>query len=622
MSGIRHILPALLSVAAALAVLAQKPVASGKSQTIQPMIPTADRHQPGKIFLERADRLWTDENRGVDYQVLIGNVEFRKGDMFMYCDSAYFYDKTNSLDAFGNVRMEQGDTLFVFADILNYDGPTEMAVLYADEHKKVRLINRDVMLETDVFNYDLGIDLGYYEVWGTLTDRQNRLTSLQGEYSPSTKDANFYIDVKLQSISEKQSDTLYIYTDTLSYNTDTHIAELTCPSEIINRDGTIYTSNGVYDTNTDIADLYDRSTVRTNNGNTLTGDTLFYDRNAGYGEAFGNMVLTDSARQTAIEGDYGFYNEVTDSAFVTGRARALEYSRQDTLYMHGDTIRSFTLAEDSTHVMIANPRVRFYRVDLQGVCDSLSFMERDSILYMHKHPIVWTGQRQIFGNIIHVHLNDSTVDWARLPDFAFSAEHIDEEFYNQLSGKEMVAFMEDGELRHLDVSGNVQAIMLPMESDSTYNKITSLESSFMSADFRKNAIEKGITWPNTTTNTVPLYLSKKSMYYLPKFQWYEPIRPTSPDDIFRIPQEMIDLFAQPEQANIRQLDTPTRLVPPSAEQPAAPSATGENDIDTPAAVRDTQIEPEPEHEPEPDIQPDTDPVSISTGQDKPADKIP
>ena len=606
MSGIRHILPALLSVAAALAVLAQKPVASGKSQTIQPMIPTADRHQPGKIFLERADRLWTDENRGVDYQVLIGIVEFRKGDMFMYCDSAYFYDKTNSLDAFGNVRMEQGDTLFVFADILNYDGPTEMAVLYADEHKKVRLINRDVMLETDVFNYDLGIDLGYYEV----------------EYSPSTKDANFYIDVKLQSISEKQSDTLYIYTDTLSYNTDTHIAELTCPSEIINRDGTIYTSNGVYDTNTDIADLYDRSTVRTNNGNTLTGDTLFYDRNAGYGEAFGNMVLTDSARQTAIEGDYGFYNEVTDSAFVTGRARALEYSRQDTLYMHGDTIRSFTLAEDSTHVMIANPRVRFYRVDLQGVCDSLSFMERDSILYMHKHPIVWTGQRQIFGNIIHVHLNDSTVDWARLPDFAFSAENIDEEFYNQQSGKEMVAFMEDGELRHLDVSGNVQAIMLPMESDSTYNKITSLESSFMSADFRKNAIEKGITWPNTTTNTVPLYLSKKSMYYLPKFQWYEPIRPTSPDDIFRIPQEMIDLFAQPEQANIRQLDTPTRLVPPSAEQPAAPSATGENDIDTPAAVRDTQIEPEPEHEPEPDIQPDTDPVSISTGQDKPADKIP
>ena len=117
-------------------------------------------------------------------------------------------------------------------------------------------------------------------------------------------------------------------------------------------------------------------------------------------------------------------------------------------------------------------------------------MERDSILYMHKHPIVWTGQRQIFGNIIHVHLNDSTVDWARLPDFAFSAEHIDEEFYNQLSGKEMVAFMEDGELRHLDVSGNVQAIMLPMESDSTYNKITSLESSFMSADFRKTQSKK------------------------------------------------------------------------------------------------------------------------------------
>jgi len=624
MPGIRHIFPSLLLTAAVFAVFAQKPATDRAHTPIRPTIPTADRHQSGKIFLERADRLWTDENRGVDYQVLIGNVEFRKDDMFMYCDSAYFYDKTNSLDAFGNVRMEQGDTLFVYADILNYDGASELAVLYADEHKKVRLINRDVMLETDVFNYDLGIDLGYYEVWGTLTDKQNKLTSLQGEYSPSTKDANFYIDVTLQSISEKQSDTLYIYTDTLSYNTDTHIAELTCPSEIINRDGIIYTSNGVYDTNTNISDLYDRSIVKTHNGNTLTGDTLFYDRNAGYGEAFGNMVLTDSARQTSIEGDYGFYNELTDSAFVTGRARALEYSRQDTLYMHGDTIRSFMLDEDSTHVMIANPRVRFYRVDLQGVCDSLSFLERDSVLYMHKHPVVWTGERQIFGNVIHVHLNDSTVDWARLPDFAFTAEHIDEEFYDQLSGKEMVAFFEDGELRHLDVSGNVQAIMLPMENDSTYNKLTTLESSFMSADFRKNAIERGITWPNTTTNTYPLYLTKKSLYYLPKFKWYESMRPTSPDDIFRMPEEMLELFAQPDPTTSTVSGPPKRLVPPSAtpatEQQNDPTAeslktipdpgeTGEPDSTvSPAAQDGPDTQPE---EPEPVMEPATEPAAIA-----------
>lgn len=231
----------------------------------------------------------------------------------------------------------------------------------------------------------------------------------------------------------------------------------------------IFTRNGEFDTDTNIGNLYERSTVVTERGNTLTGDTLYYVRSLGYGEAFGNMILTDSIRQSAIEGDYGFYNELTDSAFVTGHARALEYSRPDTLYMHGDTIRSFML-EDSTHVMIANPRVRIYRVDLQGICDSLTYMERDSILYMNRHPVVWTGQRQIFGNIIQVHLNDTTVDWAKLPDFGFMAEYVDEDFFNQLTGKEMLALMEDGELRHLDVSGNVQGILLPQENDTTYNK--------------------------------------------------------------------------------------------------------------------------------------------------------
>lgn len=195
------------------------------STPIAPTVPRADRHQRGKVFLERADRLKADQSLG-DFSILIGNVELRKGDMFMYCDSANLYDSSNSLTAFGNVRMEQGDTLFVYADELDYDGNTELAVLYADPGKKVRLINRDVTLETDVFNYDLGIDLGYYDVWGTLTDKRNKLVSREGEYNPNTKDANFYTRVVLESVSEK-GDTLYIYTDTLSYNTDTHIALLT-----------------------------------------------------------------------------------------------------------------------------------------------------------------------------------------------------------------------------------------------------------------------------------------------------------------------------------------------------------------------------------------------------------
>lgn len=269
----RGTLWAMACVASLAMTMAFSPSSGAQAQQgrIRPTVPTANRYQPGKVFLEHADRLSLD-SRNPDYQVLNGNVLFRRGDMFMSCDSAYFYYKIGSLQAFGSVKMEQGDTLFVFADELNYDGPTELAILYANPGKKVRLINRDVKLETDIFQYDMGIDLGYYEVGGVLTDKQNRLESLQGEYSPTTKDAVFSTGVVLTSPSE--NDTLMMYTDTLLYSTATHIAEIICPTEIVGKDGVIYSSSGIYNTDTGISDLYDRSTVKTSNGNTLTGDTL------------------------------------------------------------------------------------------------------------------------------------------------------------------------------------------------------------------------------------------------------------------------------------------------------------------------------------------------------------
>ena len=90
-------------------------------------------------------------------------------------------------------------------------------------------------------------------------------------------------------------------------------------------------------------------------------------------------------------------------------------TKNDTLYLHGDTIFAYIDPADTTRVMNVYHKVRFYRSDLQGLCDSLSATERDSMMYMYRHPVLWSGDRQIFGNVIHVHFNDSTADWAKLP---------------------------------------------------------------------------------------------------------------------------------------------------------------------------------------------------------------
>ena len=546
-----------------------------KRPEIRPTVPTADRSAGNRVFLEHANLLRKAETDS--FMVLVGDVMFTKGPMIMRCDSAHYFAETESMDAFGNVSMEQGDTLFVYADELNFDGITEIATLYADPGKKVQLINRDVMLETDVFVYDLGIDLGYYEVGGTLTDPSNTLTSLKGEYVPSTKEANFYVDVHLNS--RNSTDTLNIFSDTLYYNTNTHIAELLSPSTVINARGTIYTSYGIYDTDSNRSTLYNRSTIVTNGGQTLTGDTIFYDRGTGIGEAFGKVEAADSAHKAAIFGDYGYYNEFADSTFVTGHAEMRHYGDPDTLYLHARYMQSFrhidstliaadTVAGtpewtrfDTTHIAVAYPRVRFYRRDMQGICDSMRFTEADTMLRMFVSPIVWSEDRQIFGNIIELHLNDSTIDTATLPDQGFTAQHIEGDHYNQLSGKKMIATFEDGQMRRLDIDGNVEIIMYPEEADSTINKMVNAQSSFLLAMFKGQTTELIKMWPETTGAATPLFMAKKSNFFLPKFKWFEGMRPTDRFDIFTIPQAMEELM--------RTAQRPTPQQPAQAAQRAS-----------------------------------------------------
>lgn len=582
----------LIAFVVALAVAGQAPRAT--SPVFTPQIPTASREDMHRVFLEQADILYKE--RMDSFMIVAGNVVFTRGPMIMTCDSAHYYAESESFDAFGNVHMEQGDTLFIYADELNYRGPEQTCYLYALPGKKVRLINRDVTLETDVFTYDLGISLGYYTVGGVLYDKRNRLVSLEGEYSPDTKEANFYSNVHLNSHGD--DDTLDIYTDTLYYNTDTHISELTSPSVIINARGTIYTRDGLYDTALDTAVLYARSLVKTPTGRTMTADTIYYDRPAGIGECFGYMILTDSARQASLSADYGFFNQSTDSAYATGRLLLKEYSKGDTLYLHGRQLNAYrifdtidipaipadtltgapevpaTFRVDTNNVADVWPRVRFFRSDMQGICDSMRVSRADTTLYMYVSPVVWSDYRQISGNVIELLLNDSTIREARLPDYGLTLQRVADVYYDQLAGKEMVATFEEGELRRLDVSGNVEMIMYPEEADSTFNKLVTAQSSFMTVIFKGQTTEYIKLWPETSGKAIPLFQVRKSMLYLPKFTLFEGMRPLSPSDVMTVPDAMETL-----------METAQRPAPPAPKQRRVPNETSQPAI--------PQIEPEP-----------------------------
>ena len=508
---------------------------------ITPQIPKANRNQTNKVFLENADILKANEAVSTDYQVLKGNVRFRRGDMYMFCDSAYFYAETSSLDAFGHVRMTQGDTLWVYSDVLHYYGDQGVAELRSN----VRLENRSTTLLTDALDYEINSNVGYYFDGGTIVDNRNNteLSSQYGRYELDTKQAEFSRDVHLVN------DRYEMFTDLLDYNTQSHIARITSETLIVSDSNTINTSNGWYNTSADDATLYERALITAKDGKTLQGDTVYYNRNRNYGEASGNVIITDPSNKVILDGDYGYHDDNAHYSYVTRRARAREFSQKDTIYLHADTLCTLInhivndSVNDSVRVLRAFNQVRFYRSDVQGICDSLQLSEADTIINMYRHAVVWNLERQIFGDEINIHLNDSAADWATLPTGGFMAEHLGEIYYDQLSGKKMKAWFEEKELRRLDVDGNVQVIMFPQEEDSTYNKMVNAESSYLRLNLKpKQEVDRITMWPEVSGKVSPLYLTKKADMYLPQFKWYDALRPKTPDDIYDVSDELKELM--------------------------------------------------------------------------------
>lgn len=478
-----------------------------------------------KVYLLHSDVLKFNKELNPDAQILVGNVKFRHDSVYMDCDSAYFYEAKNSFEAFGNIKMQQGDTLFIYGDWLFYDGNSQIAML----RENVRMINRETVLTTDSFNYDRVFNLGYFFDGGTLTDADNVLTSDWGEYSPATKDAVFNYDVKL--VNPKFT----LTSDTLRYNSQTKIANIVGPSEIVSEANHIYSELGFYNTVTGKANLLNRS-VLTNGAKKLVGDSLFYDRNQGYGEAFRDVVMTDTENKSILTGEYGYYNELRGGALVTDSAVAINYSQNnDSLYMHGDTLKmvTYNINTDSVYrKMFVYYKVRIYKSDMQGVCDSLVFNSQDSCMTMYRDPIVWNGSQQLFGEEIRAYMNDSTIDWAHIVNQAMSIEKIDSVHYNQVSGKEMKAYFKNGDLNNLDVIGNVRVGYYPMDSDSSLISFVSAETSLMNLYLKQRKVEKIKMSPQTDGTTYPLLQIPADKLYLPSFAWFDYIRPLDKNDIF------------------------------------------------------------------------------------------
>lgn len=475
-----------------------------------------------KVYLIHSNTLSFDKAVKPDAQILNGDVCFRHDSSYMYCDSAYFFEQTNSLEAFSNVRMEQGDTLFVYGDYLFYDGNTQVAYL----RENVRMENGQVTLFTDSLNYERIPNIGYYFEGGLIVDSLNQLSSFYGQYSPETKLAVFNDSVQVENPD------FTLYSDTLHYDTESKVATILGPSVIVSDSGTIHTSRGWYDTVNNTSLLLDQSQVESGE-KILIGDSIFYNRDTGMGEVYGNMSLIDTAQHVTLQGEYGYYNEQTGYAFATDSARFLEYSQGDTLFLHADTLQMVTV--DSVYREIkAYYGVRFYRIDMQGVCDSMQFNTRDSVLYMYTEPVLWNEQYQLYGDTIAIYMNDSTIEYAHVIQFAFAAQHVDSSYYNQLKGNDLKAYFEGQAVHQIDVAGNAESIFYPLEKDGAKVGMNETKSEFLTIWVKDNKLDKLKIWPSPVGSMTPIPDLKPDQKMLKDFYWFDYLRPKNRDDIYEV----------------------------------------------------------------------------------------
>ena len=273
----------------------------------------------------------------------------------------------------------------------------------------------------------------------------------------------------------------------------------------------------------------------TNDGKQLTGDSLFYDRNKGYGEAFYHVEFTDTVNKNMLRGNYCKYNELTEYAFATDRAVAVDFSQGDSLYLHADTLQLYTyhLKTDSMfREMRAFHKVRIDRTDVQGVCDSLVFSSKDTCLTMYHDPILWNNQQQLLGEKIMVYMNDSTIDWAHIHNQALSVEKIDSVNFNQVAGKDMKAYFKDGEMHQVDVLGSVRVVYYWMEKDSTLMGMNVSETSELSIFLENRKMKKMLMKPKTNGVFYPMDQLPADKMKLDNFAWFDYVRPLDKKDIF------------------------------------------------------------------------------------------
>ena len=479
-----------------------------------------EAQQSKQIEIVSSQTLSFDKRSGIEAQKLIGDVCFKQGDALMHCDSAYFYSAQNLIDAFGHIHIHQGDTLHLYGDLLKYDGNEKMAHI---QHK-VRLINKETTLTTEYLDYDISKSIAYYSYYGNIINGENKLVSRTGYYYAHEK--VFYFRGSVRIDNPKYT----ITSDTLKYNTVSRTAFFMGPTDILAQSNTIYCENGWYNTQTNISQ-FNKNAYLKSEKRLLKGDSLYYDRNNAIGKAFNNIRLIDSTHNIILCGNKAYYREKPEYAMITDNTLLMHVNEADTLFLHADTLQTKADSANKEKFIKAYHHVQFFRKDMQGRCDSLTYNTADSTMRMFDSPVLWYGESQITSDFVEMHMANQEISTVHFAGNSFVASQEDTGKFNQIKGKKMVGYFAKNELNKIVVSGNGQSIYYAKDKKKVIgaNKSVCSNINIFLKDRRPSRIVF-LEQPDATF--IPIQKIKAEDINLKGFLWLQNIRPLTMPEIF------------------------------------------------------------------------------------------
>jgi lipopolysaccharide export system protein LptA len=367
--------------------------------------------------------------------------------------------------------------------------------------------------------------IAQYDYWGKIVNGNNFLVSKHGYYYTDKKE--FFFKHKVILINPKYT----MHSDTLMYNTVTKIAYFYGPSDITSKKDSIYCENGWYDTERDIARFSERAIIF-HKEQSLTGDSMYYERETGFGQVFINAILYDSVKDVILNGNYGEIHRDIGFAFMTDRAMATMIDKRDSLFIHSDTVKAtFDSAQNINNVFFYY-KAKFFRKDLQGMSDSMTYHGADSVITMYREPVIWSEKNQLTADSIKITIRNQQIDTLVMYSSAFIVSEDDTNKYNQVKGRDMIGYIRNNELYKIRVTGNAETVYFVREEDRTLIGINKAIASDMLI-FLQNKEVKTITYQEQPVAT--LYPEKDISPFdlkLKGFKWIIGKRPLTKEDIF------------------------------------------------------------------------------------------